>query len=66
MPNNESRELQAITKELKELNRRLDRLCRASIFSIDTPVIIINGGLEPGGTEFDEGLLATSQDKQLL
>ena len=33
------KELQAIHKELKEANRRLDRLCRASIFSLDTPVI---------------------------
>ena len=33
------KELQAIHKELKELNRRLDRLCRASIFSLDEPVI---------------------------
>lgn len=33
------KELQAIHKELKELNRRLDRLCRASIFSLDPPVI---------------------------
>lgn len=33
------KELQAIHKELRELNRRLDRLCRASIFSLDVPVI---------------------------
>ena len=33
------KELQAIHKEFKELNRRLDRLCRASIFSLGTPVI---------------------------
>lgn len=35
------KELQAIVKELKELNRRLDRLCRASIFSIDEPAVTI-------------------------
>lgn len=35
------RELQAIVKELKELNRRLDRLCRASIFSLDEPAVTI-------------------------
>lgn len=33
------RELQAIHKELRELNRRLDRICRASIFSLDEPVV---------------------------
>ena len=33
------KELQAIHKELRELNRKLDRLCRASIFSLDEPVI---------------------------
>jgi len=33
------KELAAIVKELKELNRRLDRLCRASIFSLDEPVV---------------------------
>ena len=33
------KELQAIHKELKELNRKLDRFCRASIFSLDPPVI---------------------------
>jgi hypothetical protein len=35
------KELQAIVKELHELNRRLDRLCRASIFSIDEPVVYV-------------------------
>lgn len=33
------RELQAIHKELRELNRRLDRICRASIFSLDKPEV---------------------------
>jgi hypothetical protein len=35
------KELQAIAKELREINRRLDRLCRASIFSIDKPVVVL-------------------------
>ena len=35
------KELQAIAKELKELNRRLDRLCRASIFSIGEPAVSV-------------------------
>ena len=33
------RELQAIHRELRELNRRLDRICRAYIFSLEAPVI---------------------------
>lgn len=33
------KELTAIAKELHELNRRLDRLCRAAIFSLDEPVV---------------------------
>lgn len=33
------KELQAIHKELKELNRRIDRLCRSSIFSLEPPVV---------------------------
>ena len=33
------KQLQAIVKELKEMNRRLDRLCRASIFSLDEPIV---------------------------
>lgn len=33
------RELQAIHKELREMNRKLDRICRASIFSLDAPVV---------------------------
>lgn len=33
------KELQAIHKELRELNRRLDRICRAYIFSLDEPVV---------------------------
>ena len=33
------KELQAIHKELRELNKRIDRLCRSSIFSIDAPVV---------------------------
>ncbi len=45
------KELTAIVKELKELNRRLDRLCRASIFSLDEPVIRVkhdySGETEP-------------------
>ena len=32
-------ELQAIHRELRELNRRLDRICRAYIFSLDKPVL---------------------------
>ena len=32
-------ELQAIHIELRELNRRLDRLCRAYIFSLDKPEV---------------------------
>lgn len=35
------KELAGIHKELKELNRRLDRLCRASIFSINVPEISV-------------------------
>ncbi len=46
MPNNGIKELQEIAKELKELNRRLDRLCRASILSIDTPEVIIRGSVD--------------------
>ena len=38
---NTDKELQAIHKELKELNKKLDRLCRASIFSIDEPVVCV-------------------------
>ena len=33
------KELQAIARELHELNRRLDRLCRASILSLDEPAV---------------------------
>ena len=33
------RELQGIHKELRELNKRLDRLCRASIFSVKDPTV---------------------------
>lgn len=33
------RELQAIHRELMELNRRLDRICRAYIFSLDKPEV---------------------------
>ena len=35
------KELQAIIRELKEINRRLDRLCRASLLSTDTPAVIV-------------------------
>lgn len=35
------RELAGIHNELKELNRRLDRLCRASIFSLTVPEISV-------------------------
>ena len=35
------RELREIAKELHEMNRRLDRLCRASIFSVGDPKISI-------------------------
>ena len=38
MANDVAFELQRIEKELHELNRKLDRLCRASIFSIDKNV----------------------------
>ena len=45
------KELAAIVKELKELNRRLDRLCRASIFSLDEPAVRVkhefSGEAEP-------------------
>ena len=39
MPSATDKELQAIVRELKELNRRLDRLCRASIFSLEEPAV---------------------------
>lgn len=35
MANDVAFELQRIEKELHELNKKLDRLCRASIFSIE-------------------------------
>lgn len=31
--------LMAIAKELHEINRKLDRLCQASIFSINGPIV---------------------------
>ncbi len=50
------KELKEIAKELHELNRKLDRLCRASIFSVDDPLIITKSG------QCDED----SQEKQCL
>lgn len=31
--------LMAIAKELHEINRKLDRLCQASIFSLNSPIV---------------------------
>ena len=33
------RALMEIVKELHEINRKLDRLCQASIFSINGPIV---------------------------
>ena len=47
------KELQAIAKELRELNRRLDRLCRASIFSLSEPVVkckTVHNGIDENDT----------------
>ena len=31
--------LKSLVKEVHEMNRRLDRICQASIFSKDTPIV---------------------------
>ena len=31
--------LKEIAKELHEINKRLDRMCRASIFSVQEPIV---------------------------
>ena len=57
------RELQAIHKELRELNRRLDRICRASIFSLDPPVIKHKAMFEELTPEEEESIFKFMNEK---
>ena len=55
--------LQEIAKELKELNRRLDRLCQSSIFSKQKPAIEVT---DTTLTNIWSAVDDDSQEKQAL